>query len=175
MRLNRVCADDDARICGFANKLERPDDAIELWGELYEVNAGPALRESLEALGTTPERARVISNFLTQGTESIFDPELKQTELSGLARFQEFVVEDYSGALETQRKVLQVGDGTDDGYESISRLLMRLAPAGDGAAYFRGQVQEAVNPRERAVLHLSPGRIKMLRSKTRRLMSGVVF
>ena len=82
----------------YADKLERPDDAIELWGELYEVNAGPELRESERLWATSPERARVISNFLTQGTESIFDPELKQTELSGLARFQEFVVEDYQRA-----------------------------------------------------------------------------
>ena len=68
-----------------------------------------------------------------------------------------------------------VGDGIDDGYESISRLLMRLAPVGDGAAYFRGQVQEAVNPRERvAVLHTRRG-AKMLRSKTKRLMSASYF
>ncbi|MBT6177716.1 MAG: tetratricopeptide repeat protein [Deltaproteobacteria bacterium] len=151
----------------YANKLEKFDEAIELWGELYEAAAGTKLREEMEALATTGERAQKIAESLAQGVQIVFDPELKKTELEGLARFQEFVVEDHESALATWRTRIPLGEQESEGYESVSRLLMRLAPQDQAAEYFRAQIQEAVDPLERvATLHLLAGALLELEDST---------
>lgn len=147
----------------YANKLDKLDEAIELWGELYEAAATTKLREEMEVLATTDGRALKIAESFSQGVQTIFDPELKKTELEGLARFQEFVVEDYDSALATWRTRIPLGGQDTESYDSVSRLLMRLAPQDHAAQYFRDQVKEAVDPLERvATLHLLAGALHEL-------------
>ena len=133
----------------YAGPLERPKEALEILGELYQLQPSAGLRERLEEYAAAAGAFAELVHVLEGGFEHIVDDGDRIGALHSLAALYEGARESPLEALRVHRRILTINAEDPRAKESLERLLQAAAESGDKLAIYREQADAAGTKEEK--------------------------
>lgn len=133
----------------YAGPLSAPADALETLGEVYKNKPNPDLRERLEEYAAISASFAALVQILEDALERISIDKDKVEALHSLAALYEGARDAPLEALRIHRRILAIDDTDERARQALDRLLQQVAESTDKIAFFREQVDHAVNDAER--------------------------
>ncbi|MEE8410748.1 MAG: hypothetical protein V3T05_14200, partial [Myxococcota bacterium] len=138
----------------YAGPLDKPDEALEICGELYRLAPEAKLRESLEELAARAGAFAQLVQILEAGLGQIESEADKVQAMHSIAALYEGVREAPLEALRIHRRILAMVPNDERAKVSVERLMQSAAESGDKIAFYQEQATAAGSNDERvSILH----------------------
>ncbi len=133
----------------YAGPLSAPAEALDALGEVYKAKPTADMRERLEELAAMSSSFAALVQILEDALERIETDRDKIDALHSLAALYEGARDAPLEALRIHRRILVLDDKDERARSALDRLLHQVAESTDKVAFYREQVDHAVDAAER--------------------------